>query len=102
MLLAGPARADYRGLVVRAPLPSVASPAPAPPPVPRVATPVSEAPTKLASRPSGGQLPGQYTDSTALSGDDAAGLDFDAVDEPDDPEDVEAEPDAEGDFDADA
>jgi ATP-dependent Lhr-like helicase len=93
VLLAGPARADYRGLVVRALLPSVAPPAPAPPPAPRVATPVHEPPTKLATQP---------VDSTALSGDDAAGLDFDAVDEPDDPEDVEAEPDAEGDFDADA
>ena len=96
VLLAGSARADYRGLVVSTPPPSVAPPPPprsSPPP----ATPVMLPPTSLASRE-------QQADSTTIS-DDTTGLDFEAVDddpELEDPEDVDAEPDAEVDFGADA
>jgi len=54
---------------------------------------VSQPPTSLTSRV-------QLTDSTAIS-DDATGLDFEAIDELDDPEDTGTEPDAEADFGAD-
>jgi hypothetical protein len=94
VLLTGAARADYRGLVVRAQTPSVVPPAPLRP-SPAVTTPVPQPPTSLASRD-------QPADSTTISDDDSTGLDFEAIDELDDAEDVGAEPDAEADFDADA
>jgi ATP-dependent Lhr-like helicase len=90
VLLAGTARADYRGLVVRAAPPVVVPVAAAPPP--RSAsppTPVLPQTTPLSVA--------QQADSTDLTDDD--GLDFEAAGEPDD---LDAEPDAEGDFDADA
>jgi hypothetical protein len=96
VLLAGSARADYRGLVVRAQAPSLAPPPPSRPPP--AATSVTSPTTLLAS-------PIQPADPAVLSDDDPAGLDFEAVDdapELEDPEDVDAEPDAEADFDADA
>jgi ATP-dependent Lhr-like helicase len=96
VLLAGSARADYRGLVVRAQAPSLARPPPSRPPP--AATSVTSPTTLLAS-------PIQPADPAVLSDDDPAGLDFEAVDdapELEDPEDVDAEPDAEADFDADA
>jgi ATP-dependent helicase Lhr and Lhr-like helicase len=94
VLLAGSARADYRGLVVRAQAPSVAPPSPSRP-SPAATTLVTPPPTSLASG-------GQPTDSTTISDDDTTGLDFEAIDELDDAEDADAEPDAEADFDADA
>jgi hypothetical protein len=95
VLLAGTARADYRGLVVRAQPTSVASSPPAP------LTPVSPsvAPTKSQPPPTTLAHPGATPDE------DLDGIDFE--DETEDPErsdeadDVEAEPDADGDFGAD-
>ena len=92
VLLANAARADYRGLVVRA-APSAIPAASAPPlglpsplpraPAPATPAPVVEAPLELPAEPDG--------------------LDFDDdPDAPDVPDDVAAEPDAEGDFGADA
>ncbi len=94
VLLAGTARADYRGLVVRAQAASVVPPPPSRP-SPAPATSVISPPTSLAQR-------GQPDDLTKVSDEDTTGLDFEAIDELDDPEDVGAEPDAEADFDADA
>jgi ATP-dependent Lhr-like helicase len=86
VLLAGAARADYRGLVVRAQAISVVPP-PAPPPPPPVATPVQLPPTQLATGP-------QLADSADLPDEDGPGLDFEA----DDPDELDTEPDAEADF----
>jgi ATP-dependent Lhr-like helicase len=103
VLLANAARADYRGLVVRAqpsvmPSPLAAAPIPA-----RLAsatpTSLTPPPTALANQP--GNLsnpkPNLPLASQAPPEIEIDGLDFEA-----DPEDVEAEPDADGDFDADA
>ena len=109
MLLAGTARADYRGLVVRAAPPSVAPPPAPPPPRLAVAPAAAAASTRLALRPPT-ELPSQPIESTENLDDDAPGIDFDdAAEDPAEdpaedriePEDVEAEPDADGDFDAD-
>jgi ATP-dependent helicase Lhr and Lhr-like helicase len=86
VLLAGSARADYRGLVVRAQVLSVVPP-PAPPPPPPVATPVQLPPTRLATGP-------QPADSADIPDEDGPGLDFEA----DDPDALDTEPDAEADF----
>jgi ATP-dependent Lhr-like helicase len=95
-LLAGSARADYRGLVVCAPAPSLVQPPPSRPAP--AATPVIPPPTPLARTV-------QQADLATISDDDTAGLDFEAIDDPpelEDPEDADVEPDAEADFDADA
>jgi ATP-dependent helicase Lhr and Lhr-like helicase len=102
VLLAGSARADYRGLVVRAqpsaiPRPELAPPRPSPTAVP-VASPGS-LPRPLAG--ARGALPARLPAEAEAANEGANeaaidGLDFDA-----DPEDVDAEPDADADFDAD-
>ena len=99
VLLANSARADYRGLVVRAPAPTVqltpaTAPAPAsavsaPPPAPPAAGP---APTQqIADAP---ELPGLDFDAPDDDADDA--------DDADDSDLATAEPDADADFGADA
>jgi ATP-dependent helicase Lhr and Lhr-like helicase len=100
VLLAGTARADYRGLVVRAQLPSLA-PLP-PPPVapstpPAAARPALRPPIPALQPPT--QLAPQPADSTEALEDD--GLDFEAAEDGADADEVEAEPDVDGDFDAD-
>ncbi|HEY0478199.1 MAG TPA: DEAD/DEAH box helicase [Kofleriaceae bacterium] len=96
-LLAGPARTDYRGIVVRAQATSVAPPPPplAPIPVPaQLSTTIPQPATSLAP---GGISP------VPASEPDLEGLDFeDDSSDPGEPEELAAEPDAEGDFDADA
>ncbi|HET9623917.1 MAG TPA: DEAD/DEAH box helicase [Kofleriaceae bacterium] len=92
VLLANHARADYHGLVVRAAAtPSPGAPmalAPAPPP-PRPAT-------KLSPSPQPSELP--IANQVAPPPEELDGLDFD---DPDDLDPADAEPDADGDFDAD-
>jgi ATP-dependent Lhr-like helicase len=97
VLLANAARADYRGLVVHA-QPAVIQPrsvmapdlvAAGPAAVTAPATSVAPPPTSLAN--------GATPRAAAPAEVELDGLDFDA-----DPEELEAEPDAEGDFDADA
>ncbi|HET7501847.1 MAG TPA: DEAD/DEAH box helicase [Kofleriaceae bacterium] len=106
VLLAGPARADYRGLVVRAQPSAIPAPPPSAPPAP--ATQVAGAPTQVAPRSQPNETrtkiaAGSVAQAAQASEPEAEldGLDFDA-----DPEDAEAEVDAaEGDaddFDADA
>jgi ATP-dependent helicase Lhr and Lhr-like helicase len=88
VLLANAARADYRGLVVRAQPSAIPAPAPAP-----AATAVAPPPARLAvvevARPG---------DAATAPEPEADGLDFDG--DPD-LDEVAAEPDVEGDFDAD-
>jgi ATP-dependent Lhr-like helicase len=112
VLLANAARADYRGLVVRAqpsviPMPSVvAAVSPAVPPA-RMAASVDSLPTSLATMvagPTSGRPPtplaahvGPASDAKAGIEAELDGLDFDA-----DPEDVDAEPDADANFDCDS
>jgi hypothetical protein len=100
-LLAGPARTDYRGLVVRAQPSAI----PAAPVVPRLApgaTPVAAPSTPLTpaasstERPPRPGEPGAEPAAEPGAETHGDGLDFDT-----DPED-ESEPDAEGDFDSDA
>jgi hypothetical protein len=112
VLLANAARADYRGLVVRAqpsviPMPSVVpavSPAVAPSPDGGLG---DSLPTSLANSmagPASGHPPtplaahvGPASDAKAGIEAELDGLDFDA-----DPEDVDAEPDADANFDCDS
>ncbi|TMQ13777.1 MAG: DEAD/DEAH box helicase [Deltaproteobacteria bacterium] len=103
VLLTGTARADYRGLVVRAQPTSVA---PAPPASPLPLPPASAAGATSAQmsitvqRPTT-QLPVGYPPQTTP--DDAIEV-IDFTNDPEDtgdPGDLEAEPDADGDFDAD-
>jgi ATP-dependent Lhr-like helicase len=92
VLLANAARADYRGLVVRA-QPSVIPALPVPAmaratSASGAATAVTAPPTPLAASPA--------ADSAGDPDAELEGLDFEA-----DPEEVDAEPDADGDFDSD-
>jgi ATP-dependent Lhr-like helicase len=108
VLLANSARADYRGLVVRAqpsaiPPASISTPASASVTA-RPASAVAPLPTSLASPPS---HPRGALEPAALDAErEIDGLDFDAETEGPDADadlaDTGAEPDAEGDFDADA
>jgi ATP-dependent helicase Lhr and Lhr-like helicase len=96
VLLANAARADYRGLVVRAqpsviPSPSAATLGIAP------ATSVAPPPTSLANQSSKALNTKENQPPEVPAPLDLDGLDFEA-----DPEDLDAEPDADGDFDADA
>jgi ATP-dependent Lhr-like helicase len=112
VLLAGAARADYRGLVVRAQPSAIAAPPLATPATPahttvaaRPATPVAPPPPELAdatqvydstiSNKLRAALPAPASEPEAES--ELDGIDFDA-----EPDDVDAEPDADADFDADA
>jgi ATP-dependent Lhr-like helicase len=107
VLLAGAARADYRGLVVHAQpfaAPPLATPARATVAA-RPATLVASQPTKLADVPQIANSTISRKPGTALAtpaseleiDGEIDGLDFDA-----EPDDVDAEPDADADFDADA
>ncbi len=109
VLLANAARADYRGLVVRAQpsvIPAISSTTAVR--TTAAATPVTLLPTSL-TKPTAGRASAlgapAYAEAQAVTTQAAAeveeietdGLDFDS-----DPEAVDAEPDADGDFDADA
>jgi hypothetical protein len=90
VLLANAARADYRGLVVRAAPPVIATPAA--PAAPRLPTPLpGPPPTPLAPA----AIPAPPPDA------ELDGLDFEAGPDDADPDEVDAEPDADGDFDTD-
>jgi ATP-dependent Lhr-like helicase len=96
VLLAGSARADYRGLVVRAPAPSLAPPPlalPSPPALP--ASPAARVPTTSAAPAT---VLAAAVDAAQAPGDELEGIDFESEDH--DPE-LDAEPDSEADFDAD-
>jgi ATP-dependent Lhr-like helicase len=96
-LLAGPARTDYRGIVVRAQATSVAPPPPILAPIPASAT----LPT-MAKQPATSLSPAEGSPVPA-SELELEGLDFeDDSSDPGEPEELATEPDAEGDFDADA
>ena len=90
VLLANAARADYRGLVVRAPPVVVAQPA----------APMPRPPTKLAAAPPTA-LPATAEPARPAPDGELDGLDFEASADDGDPDETAAEPDAEGDFDAD-
>jgi len=109
VLLAGAARADYRGLVVRAQPSAIAAPSI---PAPAAANHPAALATRFLSPPPQLAIDSQIIENTGDHGAEAAaaaiegegaiegaieGLDFDA-----EIEDVDADPDAEGDFDADA
>jgi ATP-dependent Lhr-like helicase len=108
-LLAGPARTDYRGLVVRAQPSAIPTLAPAAPGGANrvgsaIAPPPTAPPTALAGAPVAGAAPGR-TAPPEVSELDRDGLDFDAVPDGEDGDDPAADPadelDAGGDFDAD-
>ena len=90
VLLANAARADYRGLVVRAPPVGVSAPAPLAHPAPE-----PRSPTRLAAAP-----PTVLPLAVASPDGELDGLDFAASPDDGDPDDTAGEPDAEGDFDA--
>jgi hypothetical protein len=105
-LLAGTARADYRGLVVRA---QPASFAPAAPPAATPGATLGAGPgvphgPPVAASPGPVAPTSVREPTTALQASDDAtdGLDFEVADDPPEPEDLDTEPDSDGDFDADA
>jgi len=102
VLLANAARADYRGLVVRAQPSAIPAPAARAQPAPSIPASITTSPaTSITAAAPPAPLAAEADPEI-----ESDGLDFDA--EPEDvepdaePEDVDAEPDAEADFDADA
>ena len=98
MLLANAARADYRGLVVRAQPSAIPAPAPRAQPAPSMPASITTSPAASITTPAPPAPLAAEVDPELESD----GLDFDAEPEDVEPEDVDAEPDAEADFDADA